>query len=147
MGDSIRLHHEHGVNPTIPLCFWCEKPRNEVALLGAAYKGRAPRHMCIDYEPCDTCKANMARGITLVEAKKTPASTNQPEIQTGVYPTGRWAVITEDAARKIFGPASAESTIRMRKAFIDVALAEEIGLFAVAVQAATGEATPRTAWT
>ena len=34
MSKSIRLSKEHGVNPTIPICFWCEKDKNEIAMLG-----------------------------------------------------------------------------------------------------------------
>ena len=63
--DSILLSPKHGVNPTIPVCFWCGREKNEVALMGYL-KGRggediaAPMHMVIDYEPCDECRQNMA---------------------------------------------------------------------------------------
>lgn len=43
--SSVRLHPKYGVNPTIPTCFWCGKDKNEIALLGAAYKEEAPMHM------------------------------------------------------------------------------------------------------
>lgn len=132
MSNSVRLHREHGVNPTIPLCFWCGKPRNEVVLLGAAYKGQAPRRMLMDYEPCDTCKANMAQGITLIEATHKPQHNNQTGIQEDVYPTGRWAVITEEAVPKAFDSASSVAVLKHRKAFIDVAAAEKLGLFRTA---------------
>ena len=70
MSDSIKLSPKYGVNPTIPVCFFCGKPKNEVALLGKmGGKGEdieAPMHMVIDYEPCDECKANMDMGITIM---------------------------------------------------------------------------------
>ena len=56
MGKSIRLHKDFGVNPTIPQCLYCGEDKNEVALLGAAYKGEAPMHMIIDRVPCDSYK-------------------------------------------------------------------------------------------
>ena len=38
MKMSLRLHPNHGLNPTIPLCFLCGKEKNEVVLLGSSYK-------------------------------------------------------------------------------------------------------------
>jgi hypothetical protein len=35
----MRLHNEYGLNPTIPICFFCGESKDEVALLGANYKG------------------------------------------------------------------------------------------------------------
>ena len=29
---GIKLSPKHGLNPTIPVCFWCGEERNEVAL-------------------------------------------------------------------------------------------------------------------
>ena len=34
-GD-IKLSKKHGLQPTIPLCPYCGKEKNEIALLGAA---------------------------------------------------------------------------------------------------------------
>ena len=34
MSKSIRLSPAHGVNPTIPICFWCGNEKNEIALMG-----------------------------------------------------------------------------------------------------------------
>lgn len=53
---GIKLSPKHGLNPTIPVCFWCGEERNEVALLGHIGDGRkhedfeAPMHMVIDYD-------------------------------------------------------------------------------------------------
>lgn len=121
--SSIRLHPKHGLNPTVPTCFWCGNDKNEVVLLGAAYKGEAPMHMCMDYEPCDTCKSGMESGVTLIEATDKPVQ-KVPEIQQGVYPTGRWWVITHDAAERLFNVPV------QTKAFIEVGVAEQIGLVA-----------------
>lgn len=96
---GIKLSPKHGLNPTIPVCFWCGEERNEVALLGHIGDGRkhedfeAPMHMVIDYEPCEKCRANMALGVTLMEATNKPNSVTKVEMQKGVYPTGRYVVI------------------------------------------------------
>ena len=29
--DDIKLSPKHGLNPTMPVCFWCGKEKNEVA--------------------------------------------------------------------------------------------------------------------
>lgn len=105
--ESIKLSPKHGVNPTIPVCFWCGKEKNEVALMGYM-KGKdgtdiaAPMHMVIDYEPCETCRKNMEQGFTLIEATSKPNATSNVEIQHGVYPTGRYAVLKREAAERVF---------------------------------------------
>lgn len=32
--NGIEISPKHGLNPTIPVCFWCGKEKNEIALLG-----------------------------------------------------------------------------------------------------------------
>lgn len=61
----MKLNKKHGVNPTIPVCF-CGKEKNEVVLLGAAYKEEAPMKMFIDFSPCDECKKKMKEYIALI---------------------------------------------------------------------------------
>ena len=112
MSGSIRLHSKYGVNPTISQCFWCGEDKNELALLGAAYKGEAPKHMVLSYEPCDTCKKNMALGVTLMEADKDPGEDPKP--------TGRWLVVREEVIRRLFTPESvAANVLTHRKAYLD----------------------------
>ena len=57
MSRSIRISEKHGVNPTIPICFYCGEDKNEVALLGKLHGDKeAPMRMWIngDYEPDDS---------------------------------------------------------------------------------------------
>lgn len=104
MSAGIKISPRHGLNPTIPICFWCGKERSEIALLGKLPNdAKAPRGVVLDYEPCDCCRSGMAQGFTLMEATKHPNTSGQPEIQTGVYPTGRFMVITKEAASRLFG--------------------------------------------
>lgn len=112
MTDSIRLHPKYGLNPTMPVCFWCGEDRGEVALLGAAYKDEAPHRMVIDHEPCSKCAEKMAQGITLAEASR--GSDGEPQY------TGRWAVLREDAVARLFQPeAVVQSVLAARRALLD----------------------------
>ena len=108
MSKGIKVSKKHGLNPTIPICFWCGKDKNEIALLGKL-KGdaEAPRRFLMDYEPCDECKKESEKAISngfvlLIEASKEPYNPNQPEIQKGVYPSGRSLYIKKSALNDIF---------------------------------------------
>lgn len=108
--DSIELSPKYGVNPTIPLCFWCGRKKDEIALLGRIRKGQkngdfeAPRYSVINYQPCDICQGLMDQGVTLIEATDAPRPPYdyQAPMQENVYPTGRWSVVKKDAAKKLF---------------------------------------------
>lgn len=121
MSNSITLSPKYGVNPTIPVCFWCGKEKNEVALMGRMGDGRkhedfeAPRHMVLDFEPCEECKKGMELGFTVIEATTTPNSRSSVEIQQGVYPTGRFVVLKIEAAARIFDGIDT----KVGKAFLD----------------------------
>jgi hypothetical protein len=133
--SSVRLHPKYGVNPTIPTCFWCRKDRNEVVLLGAAYKGEAPMHMLMDYQPCDECKANWARGILLIEVSETPLHPNQRGMykerwpgEQVPYPTGTWCVIKEEVVDRL--PVSDElkaDARKCRRVFVEIAVWTKLG--------------------
>lgn len=110
--SALYLHPEHGVNPTCGVCFWCGKDDGTVVLLGRAYKGRAPHRMVVSLEPCATCRADRAKGVTIIEASDTPIVHKGNEGATALsikaeggrdaYPTGRWCVMTEAAAARMF---------------------------------------------
>jgi hypothetical protein len=91
---KIRLSPKHGVNPMIPMCFYCGKEKNEVLMLGRLPKdAEAPRCAVVDYVPCDECKAKHDTGVLIIEVSETPRA-NQPSINPDneAYPTGRWLV-------------------------------------------------------
>lgn len=119
MSRSIEVSPKHGVNPTIPVCFFCGKDKNQIALLGRVRErdkrtGRAvpgsdvevPSRMVLDYEPCDECAKNMSTGVTLLGVTMTPPTDNRPSITAqggeSVYPTGSWCVIKPEAAQRMF---------------------------------------------
>ena len=91
---SIRLSKKHGLNPTIPRCFFCGESKNEIALLGALKNdAEAPKNIIMDYEPCDKCKEKFKEGVLIIEASQLPNVENQPPIQKDAYPTGRYALL------------------------------------------------------
>lgn len=109
----VRLSKKHGVNPTIPMCFWCGESKNEVVLLGKL-KGdvQAPIHMVMDYEPCEACAKIFkdvvdGGGVVLMEAQYTPLTSSQQSIskdkeQNPIFPTGRYIGIKRDGLLAMF---------------------------------------------
>lgn len=129
MSNSIKISPKHGVNPTIPICFWCGEEKGEIALMGKLKDDmEAPRNMVLDYEPCDKCKERFALGVTLI-GTTTHCPDNRPPIQDNedgtLYPTGAWIVITKDAAQRYFAgvatPEEIDNTERIlvEQEFID----------------------------
>lgn len=110
MSGNIKLSPKHGVNPSLIICFWCGRDIG-VALLGRIDRedSEAPHKVVLDYEPCDTCKAERAQGFTFIEVGPTNQVEGMPPIghdDQGVplYPTGRLVVITMEAATKLVPP-------------------------------------------
>lgn len=122
MSKSISLSKEYGVNPTIPICFWCEKDKNEIAMLGKLPGDvEAPMRMWIpgDYEPCEECKKMWNEGVALIEAYENPVlNENQPPFH-GAYPTGRLMVMSEEGVKKIFMPEMVKVLLEKRIGFMD----------------------------
>ena len=148
--SSITVSPKYGLNPTVPLCFWCGQEKNEIALLGRISKKKttrtawgtestvveahdveAPRNAIIDYEPCDHCKENMSKGITLLATSTMPVVENMPPVGKDehgnpVYPYPWYVVITEDSARRLLKPDVAENVIARRKCYIPVEALEAL---------------------
>ena len=80
--------------------------KNEIALLGKlGGRGQdleAPMGVLLDYEPCSECLENRKLGVTLMEVTTNENFDNQPEIQNGIYPTGKWCVVKREAAERMF---------------------------------------------
>jgi hypothetical protein len=101
MSKSIRLSQKHGVNPMIPVCFFCGKEKNEIVLLGKLPNdAEAPRTAVIDYEPCDACRELMNNGVTIMQASTTPYSNGQPPLCKGAYPSGNFVILKPDENHK-----------------------------------------------
>lgn len=119
MSKGIELSPKHGVNPTIPICFWCGEEKGEIALMGRVrerdpHTGRAvkgsdiemPRHIVLDYEPCPKCAGMFSQGVQLIECNGRPVderpALSKDENGNSVYPTGRHVVMKPEAAQRIF---------------------------------------------
>lgn len=126
---SIRLHPQHGVNPSLDICFWTGKPKG-VALMGFNKGKEAPRQIVTDYEPGDEAKALMAQGITVVEVVESQIK-SWPEIAPGLWPTGRWCVMTDDAVRRLLREDMAAAVLAKRKCFLAKEAYEALGLHTV----------------
>lgn len=115
---GIKLSPKYGVNPCIPICCWCGKEKNEIALLGKL-KGdaEAPRNAVVDYEPCEECQAKFNLGVVLIEVTKNQPNDNIMPIQkqdgVSLYPTFRYSVIKLDAAKKLFDTVKLENGSRL----------------------------------
>lgn len=126
--SGIKISPKHGLNPTIPICFWCGEEKNEIALMGHIGDGRkhkdikAPMHAVINYEPCERCAEAMASGFTVIEATGTQNWVTDKEMQEGVYPTGKWTVLKREAARRIF--TGLDDSVD--KAFLDASVYDKI---------------------
>lgn len=116
--SGIKISPKYGVNPTIPVCFWCGKPKNEIALMGRM-KGdiEAPKNMVLDYVPCEECQSHMAMGVAILEASDHPNTEGQPPMQKGVYPTSRFVVVTTECADRVFNAYAPWS--EGKKVFVD----------------------------
>ena len=103
MSKGIKISPKHGLNPTIPVCFWCGKQKNEIALMGRMTDDiEAPKNMVLDYVPCEECQSHMAMGVAILEASDHPNTEGQPPMQNGVYPTSRFVVVTTECADRVF---------------------------------------------
>ena len=113
MTKSIKISKEHGLNPSLVVCFFCGADK-EIALYGRLPKDQeAPHRVLIDYEPCEECKKKFAEGVLLIECSETPIADGQRPIQDGAYPTGNYAVITADAFARIFNTEQSPKAVAL----------------------------------
>lgn len=134
---SLSLHPEHGVNPTLSVCFFCQKDKGDVMHLGRAYRGKAPMRMVMDYVPCEECQEKFSQGVLFIEVTRSPNTPDQPPLYKGdlyqsvPYPTGQYWVLTKDATRRLIGNDSdtGQKILKECKALIDPETAQELGLY------------------
>jgi hypothetical protein len=116
MPRGLTLSRQHGVNPAIPLCYFCGEPKNEVILAGRLPgDAEAPHNAVWDKHPCDKCEAHMKQGIILISVQAGSDRDNP-------YRTGGWVVIKETAYARIFGPPP------QRVAFVEDEAWDKLGL-------------------
>lgn len=98
--NSIRISPEHGVNPSIAVCFFCGKDKGLVMLGKLKGDAKAPKRAIYDYKPCEECQKKLAQGVGVIEV--TTVNNQTIPIQPGAWPTGRWCVIPKEAAERLF---------------------------------------------
>lgn len=121
---------KHGLNPTIPLCPFCQKPKNEIILTGIEGEifsrkkggdGQMPLHVIMqgDFDPCDECKKN---GITIIEA--------EADVAGEISVTGKSWLLKEEAFLRIFDTNHAviKDALSKRVCFMDPTTTERLGL-------------------
>jgi hypothetical protein len=128
---SLTLHKDFGVNPTVPLCFWCGEMKNEVAMLGNKLKTQAPPKMVLDYVPCEKCQDKMKLGITCMEVDSTTKLKRMPLAREGamsvVAPTGSWCVVNIAAMKRLISDnLKLGEIIRSGRCVLEVAVYQSI---------------------
>lgn len=120
---SIPLSPKYGLNPAIPVCFYCGKDKNEIVLPGRM-KGdvEAPAHAVWDREPCDDCKKFMEQGIILIQVRDGETDMTNP------YRLGGFVVATEEAVRRWLTGDVVEEVCRKRVCFVPDEVWRAIGL-------------------
>ena len=120
---SIRPSPKYGLNPTRPICFFCGQEKNEIAFMGrmrdtrkvrTAWGGEsavtddndmeAPKHMILNYEPCDACREKFKEGVLMIEVEKADTDEKRRrQIQDGLVPNGKYCLLKEEPFNNIFG--------------------------------------------
>lgn len=80
------------------VCSFCKNP-----LDGLPHDGETTFKIG-SYEPCPTCKAVQATGITIIEVSFDPCNASQPPVngEGTLYSTGAWWVIPEAECVRVF---------------------------------------------
>lgn len=110
--NNINISPKHGLNPTMPVCFWCKREKKDVVLLGKLPgDAEAPRHCVLNYEPCDTCKEKWSVGVVVFEVTTTNPH-EVPPMRSGkrdFYPTGNYMVLKPEASKEPALPQGSRS--------------------------------------
>jgi hypothetical protein len=130
----MRLHKNHGLNPTMTTCFYCGKD-DKIMLIGdhvtsemkaeglASPDGKMKMNIgVVDMEPCRECAKWMKKGVILISVKDDSDTHN-------LYRTGGWAVIADDAINKMINDEKTkELVLKRRFCFVPNTAWEKLGL-------------------
>lgn len=136
---GLRIDEEHGLNPSLDLCFYCNESKG-VALMGKLTKktreglkeagitdggAEAPRQIVIDKEPCDKCKGYMEQGVLLISVDESKS----PDMENP-WRTGGWIVVKDEVIQRMgIHPRSLEEAIlRKRVCFMPDEVWDMMGL-------------------
>lgn len=117
---GIRLSPKHGINPAVPLCYFCQEPKQEIILAGRLRgDAEAPKAAVWDDQPCGTCREHMRQGVVLI-------SVRDGEFGPNPHRTGGWVVVKDEAIQRWFVDAS--RVLVKRAAFVDDQVWDKLGL-------------------
>lgn len=118
-----RFHKKYGFNPTIPLCYYCGMEKKEIALLGDAYKEKAPKEMVINKIPCSHCSKFMKLGVIFIGVRDGEPQTDNP------YRTGEFLVIKDETIKKMpMDSKTREEILKRRVCFIEQSILKNWGI-------------------
>jgi hypothetical protein len=135
---GLRIDDEHGLNPSLDICFYCQEAMG-VNLFGKldkktndAFKeaglttgdGEAPRGLVTHKEPCDKCRGLMELGIIAicVSDDSDPQDENPHRL-------GPWAVLKDDFFERMVSSEPVLASIKQaRWAFIPQEAWKALGL-------------------
>ena len=160
--SGIRLSEQHGVNPSVGKCFYCQGDTNTLMLLGQLPDdAEAPRGMVWDLEPCDQCKGYMEQGVIVIgvedgEYEKIEKDREFYKRQVdhlpynkrdkarpfipNPYRTGLWCVVKDRLIENLIEtPELREQVLRCRWLFMENQIAEMTGFREFAEQLTEGE--------
>jgi hypothetical protein len=93
------------------ICFWCKR------ITDSSEQDENPVYR--DYEFCQSCAENGEQGITFIQV--VSESNGNPEIREGLYPTGKWVVVSEENVKKVLTDLPILDTVlRLRQMFINL---------------------------
>lgn len=126
----MRLSKKHGLQPCIPLCPCCGKPKAQVALLGSggdklakamgAASGEMPMYARLpgDVELCEECKKKGIEIVEIAAIKKGKKTVHQP--------TGRFFLVSENFLNNVTDETLRERIREHRMAYVDKETADWI---------------------
>ena len=126
---SIRLSKNNGVNATIPLCPFCGKPKNMIAMLGAAGDklakelgrpgGDLPMYTKIpgDDEPCEEC---LKKSIHFIVIDRPPTPKGPKPKRVGSF------LLPRDVAPDFLNPDAVDRVMEKGGAIVDQKTADSL---------------------
>jgi hypothetical protein len=123
---NIRLSEKHGVNPSLGVCYYCNKENGEIILPGRLRDDQeAPRRAIWHTHPCDECKGWMAKGIIFISVKDGDQDHYNP------HRTGMWTVVKTEAVERMkafINIQVIDDILKRRVAFLEDAVWDAVGL-------------------
>lgn len=119
---GVYLLEQHGVNPSVMLCLYCQKEKGIVLLGRLRGDAEAPRQAVFDREPCEECMGRMKMGVILISVKDDSDLENP-------YRTGGWCVVKDAfVKRAVKTKELLDDILKQRAAFIPDAVWDKLGL-------------------